>query len=106
VRKSNDIVKFVLSAAILIVIALVLSFKFFKLDLTEENRHSLTDQTIETLANLEERIFFKVYLTGNIPSEYKKLEKAIEEKLDEFRDYSDDRIEYEFINPYISDNEN
>ena len=105
-RKSNDVVKFVLSAAILIVIALVLSFKFFKLDLTEENRHSLTDQTIETLANLEERIFFKVYLTGNIPSEYKKLEKAIEEKLDEFRDYSDDRIEYEFINPYISDNEN
>ncbi len=105
-RKSNDIVRFLLSTSILIVIAVVLSFKFFKLDLTEENRHSLTDQTIETLANLEERIFFKVYLTGNIPSEYKKLEKAIEEKLDEFRDYSDDRIEYEFVNPYISDDEN
>ncbi len=105
-RKSNDILKFVLSAAIAVILALVLSYNFFKLDLTEEKRHSLTEETIETLKELDERIFFKVYLTGDIPSEYKKLEKAIEEKLDEFRDYSSDKIDYEFVNPYISDDEN
>jgi len=64
---------------------------------------SLTETTIETITNLDDQIFFKVYLTGDLPSEYKKLEKAIKEKLDEFRDYSDDLIDYEFVNPYVSE---
>lgn len=106
VKKSNDILKLFLSIGIVIVLAFILSYEFFKLDLTEEKRHSLTDQTIDALENLDERIFFKVYLTGDIPAEYKKLESAIEEKLDEFRDYSTDKIDYEFVNPYVSDNEN
>lgn len=105
-KKSNDILKLFLSIGIVIVLAFILSYEFFKLDLTEEKRHSLTDQTIDALENLDERIFFKVYLTGDIPAEYKKLESAIEEKLDEFRDYSTDKIDYEFVNPYVSDNEN
>ncbi|MFK7757701.1 MAG: gliding motility-associated ABC transporter substrate-binding protein GldG [Flavobacteriales bacterium] len=100
VKKSNDILKLVLSIAIAVVLGVVLSFKFFKLDVTEEKRHSLTAQTIEVLENLDETIFFKVYLTGEIPAEYKRLEAAIEEKLDEFRDFSDDMVDYEFINPY------
>ncbi len=106
VKKSNDVLKLLLSVAIIVVLGFILCFKFFKLDLTEEKRHSLTEQTIETLENLEERIFFKVYLTGDIPAEYRKLEQAIEEKLDEFRDYSEDKIDYEFVNPYQSDDEN
>jgi len=106
VKKSNDILKLVLSVGIAIVLGIVLSYKFFKLDLTEEKRHSLTSETINVLENLDETIYFKVYLTGEIPAEYKRLESAIEEKLDEFRDFSGNQIDYEFINPYQVDDIN
>jgi len=102
----SDIVRFLLVFLVIVVIGVLLSFKFFKLDVTEEKRHSLTETTISTLENLEEQIFFKVYLTGDLPAEYKKLENAIAEKLDEFRDYSRDAIDYEFVNPYKSEIEN
>jgi len=103
VKKLSDITRFLIVTAGVLILGFILCFKFFKLDVTEEKRHSLTDTTIETITNLDDQIFFKVYLTGDLPSEYKKLEKAIKEKLDEFRDYSDDLIDYEFVNPYVSE---
>ncbi len=106
VRKMSDITRFLLVFLVIVIVGFLLSFKFFKLDVTEEKRHSLTETTIATLKELEEQIFFKVYLTGDLPAEYKKLENAIAEKLDEFRDYSDDAIDYEFVNPYVSEEEN
>lgn len=102
----NDLMRFFIAAIVVIVLGVILCFKFVKVDVTEEKRHSLTETTIETLDGIEDQIFFKVFLTGDLPAEYKKLEKAILEKLDEFRDYSDDVIDYEFVNPYVSEDEN
>jgi ABC-2 type transport system permease protein len=39
------------------------------------------------------------------PAGFKHLEQSVKERLDEFRDYSNGRIEYEFIDPYESGDE-
>jgi len=106
VKKSGDIIRLLIGVGIIVLLAIMLSVKFFKIDLTEEKRHSLTDQTKTTLNELEENIYFKIYLTGDLPAEYKKLSKSVEEKLDEFRDFSNGLIDYEFINPYLYEDEN
>ncbi len=100
--KRNDILRALMLLGIILTGAFVLSSFFFKIDLTEEKRHSLTDPTVEMLENMEDNMFIRCYLHGDFPAEYKHLEQSIRERLDEFMDYSDGRIEYEFIDPYES----
>lgn len=102
--RRNDIFRLFVSIGIVLLGAFITSFVFFKVDLTEEKRHTLTDATKEMLGELESKIFVRCYLTGEFPAGFKRLEKSIKERLDEFRDYSDNQIEYEFIDPYATGN--
>jgi ABC-2 type transport system permease protein len=104
-RKRSDILQLILSLGIVLISAFLLSFYFFKLDLTEEKRHSLTPSTQDMLGNLPDPLFIRCYLHGQFPAEFKRLENSIKERLDEFVDYSDGQIDYEFIDPYESGDE-
>lgn len=105
---SSDILTHVGLIAILILLNYILSFTFGRFDLTEDKRHSLSDNTIAMLQDeeiIEDRIFFKIYLDGDLPADIMKIRKAIQEKLDEFIVYAGDNIQYEFINPNGTDDE-
>ncbi len=102
--RRTDLFNLFLSIGILFFLAFILTFVFFKLDLTEEKRHTLTEPTKEMLGSLEDKVFVRCYLTGEFPAGFKRLEQNIKERLDEFRDYSNSQIEYEFIDPYASGN--
>ena len=100
--RGTDILSHVGVIAILILLNYVLSFSFGRYDLTEDKRHSLSENTIELLKDdkrIEDRIFFKIYLDGDLPADIRKIRNAIEEKLDEFIIYAGDKIQYEFIDP-------
>lgn len=101
-NKRSDIINYVLSLAIVVIITFLASLVFVKFDLTAEKRHSLTDATIEMLEDLDDVVYVRVYLHGEFPAQYKRLEKAIREGLDEFKDYSGGKVQYEFIDPYSS----
>lgn len=102
ITRRADIIQLILSLVIVIVIAFIGSLFVFKLDLTEEKRHSLTKSTEEILEELDDQVFIKVYLHGEFPANFKRLEQAIRERLDEFKDISHDEVEYEFIDIYKS----
>lgn len=102
VSRKGNLIQFVLSLAILVVIGLLSSFAYTKFDLTEEKRHTLTPSTIELMENLSDQVFVKCYLHGEFPAKFKRLEQAIREKLDEFVDHSDGFVSYSFIDPYAN----
>lgn len=86
----------------IVFINIIASFFFFRVDLTEDKRYSLTEQTKNFLAdksNFEDKVLFKVYLEGNLPSDIRLIRNAVEEKLRDFTIYAGKRIEYEFIDP-------
>lgn len=95
----KDIIQLLLSLAIVLLLAWLGSVYFFRIDLTSEKRHTLTDQTITFLEGLDETIYVKVYLKGDYPAIFKKLENATREKLQEMRAYNSAYLEFEFINP-------
>jgi ABC-2 type transport system permease protein len=101
-NKRNDLLRLAISLCIVLVAAFLLSNLFFKVDLTEEKRHSLTSATEEMLENLDDNIYIRCYLHGEFPAGFKHLEQSLKERLDEFRDYSNGQIEYDFIDPYES----
>lgn len=99
-RKAQHFVRLMLSIGIVLVLAFVGSLAYAKWDLTAEKRHSLTPATIDLLENLKEPVFIRCYLTGELPAEFVRLEQSLKERLDEFSDYSNGLLEYEFIDPY------
>src|SRR5688500_4104310 len=97
-----DVINYLGLVAIIILLNYILSFFFGRFDLTEDQRHSLSPNTIALLEDenrIKDRIFFKVYLEGDLPADIMKIRNAIQEKLDEFIIYADDKVQYEFIDP-------
>ena len=98
----RDLINFAGLIAIIVIANYILSFFYGRFDLTEDKRHSLSPNTITLLEDdnrIEDRIFLKVYLAGDLPADIKKISNAIQEKLDEFANFSGDKIQYEFIDP-------
>ncbi len=91
----------VLFALVILVLINVLSTVFHtRFDLTKEGRFSLTEATEDMLIDLEDVITVKVYLEGEFPAGFKRLKNATKDMLDEFRAYTGNDLQYEFIDPF------
>ena len=102
--KKNQIIAFLVTVAIVILVNVIGSYVFTRFDLTSEKRYTLSPTTKEILNDLDDYVYFKVYLEGDFPAGFKKLRRETKEMLDEFRAYSK-FVDYEFINPSESGNE-
>jgi ABC-2 type transport system permease protein len=98
--KKQNIIQLVLAVFIVALIYYIVSFAFFRIDLTQEKRHTLAPVSKQILQKLPDVVFIKVYLDGDIPSGFKRLNKSVHEMLDEFRVYANNNIQYQFIDPY------
>lgn len=96
--KKSQIISFLVTLVIIVVVNVIGSFVFTRFDLTSEKRYTLSNTTKEILGDLNDYVYFKVYLEGDFPAGFKKLRRETKEMLDEFRAYSK-YIDYEFINP-------
>ena len=103
--KKNQIVSFLITIVIVLVLNVIGSFVFTRFDLTSEKRYTLSPTTKEILGDLNDYVYFKVYLEGDFPAGFKKLRRETKEMLDEFRAYTK-YVDYEFINPSESTDAN
>src|SRR5690606_59098 len=58
--------------------------------------------TIDLLESFDDVMYIKVYLEGNFPADFQRLQRETRQMLDEFRAYNN-KIEYEFIDPAASE---
>lgn len=72
---------------------------FFRIDLTEDKRYTIQNETKKILDSLDEEIYIKVYLMSDITPGFVRLKHEVREMIDMFRQYSGNKIQYEFINP-------
>lgn len=100
--KKNTLLGLVVALVIVLVINILSSFLFFRIDLTKDKRHSLSPSTIEILKNLEDKVYIRVYLKGkDQPADYQLFAKQVEQMLQDFRSYSKN-VYFEFIDPLES----
>ncbi|MBF90356.1 MAG: gliding motility-associated ABC transporter substrate-binding protein GldG [Flavobacteriales bacterium] len=93
-----------LNICILILVNVLASMLFFRIDLTTDKRHSLSDTSKDILQELDDIVYVKVYLEGEFPAGFTRLQNATHQLLNEFRSYSS-FLEYEFINPSENTNQ-
>ena len=96
IKSNNYIILFLLLLTLLLVNYL-LSFTFFRVDLSEDQIHELSPYTKDKLENLDDYLKIDVYLVGDFPVEIEKLEKGLLEKLQEIKVYGGQNIDLSFI---------
>jgi ABC-2 type transport system permease protein len=70
-----------------------------RFDLTSEKRYSLSENTIKLLKNLDQEVYIKVYLEGDLEAGFLRLRNATEDLLVEMKSHNSSKINYEFVNP-------
>ena len=103
--KKQSLIQLILAVLILVFVNIVAGSLFTRFDFTAEKRYSLSTSSKEIAGNLKDVILFKIYLDGDLPPGFKRLRNSTRELLDEYRVYSGDNIQYEFIDPSANPDE-
>ena len=75
-----------------------------RFDLTKDKRYSLLKETKEIVDKIDEPIYIKVYLQGDFPSEFKRIQIETNQFLEELSALNEN-IKFRFINPKSNEKE-
>lgn len=91
--------QWIIVIGIIIVLNLILSSYFLRIDLTREGRYSLSSLTKETVRNFTHPVLVSVYLEGEFPPNVREFQDAIRTTLLEMKQYAGDDLQFQFIDP-------
>lgn len=98
--KKRSLLQLFLVLALVVLVNLVASYSFYRIDLTSEGRYTITDATVQLLDQLDDVVYVEIYLAGDMPAEYRRLQVAIEDMLQEYSAYADAPVEWRFTNVF------
>ena len=101
--KRSNILYLVAGVLIIVFVNVIGKYVYTRFDLTAEKRYTLSDSTKKLLKGIDETVLFRVYLEGEFPADFKRLQNETKDMLNQFRSYND-YIEYEFVNPNAFEN--
>ncbi|SHG22503.1 protein involved in gliding motility GldG [Flavobacterium micromati] len=96
--KKNNLKSVVIIIAVLLIINLIGNSFFHRFDLTKDKRYTLSTTSLNIIKQVENPLFIKVYMQGNLPAEFKRLQQETKQLLEEFQAYNKNII-FEFVNP-------
>lgn len=103
--KSSNNSKFLVTTILfLIVINVIGHFYFKRFDLTHDKRYTLSKTSLEIIKSVDKPIIVDVFLKGQFPSEFKKLQNETQQLLEEFKAYNNN-ITFQFVNPIENEEE-
>lgn len=91
-----------ISCLVSIIVVLVLLFTktlFFRIDLTEEGRYSLSKAAKSLVVEMYEPLTVKIYLDGDLDANMLRLRRAVEDMIRELNVYSAKQLMVETYNP-------
>lgn len=105
-KKLESILYFLIGMLVILVANQLTARLFYRFDLTEEKRYTISEASKNILGNLDETVYVDVYLEGELPAGVKRLQKSVKETLDEFKIYAGARLQFRFINPSTAKGQN
>ena len=100
-RRNKSYINIVIVLIMLVLINFVSIYVYKRFDLTNDNRYTLSDTTIELIEGIEEPLQIKVYLQGDFPAEFKRLQIETNQFLTELSEIND-LVQFRFIDPLSS----
>lgn len=102
-KKTN--IKILLFTILLLLVVNVIGNQFFhRFDLTQDKRYTLSQTSLNIIKDVKEPLIIDVFLKGQFPGEFKKLQNETQQILEEFKAYNKN-ITFQFVNPIENDEE-
>lgn len=95
----DTIIQAVLYLVVIVLVNVIVSGWFFRLDLTRNHVNTLSPATEKLLHELKDHMLVRVFFNSDLPSPYNSNRLALIDMLQEFRSLSDGKLEYDIINP-------
>lgn len=90
--------------AVLLLVNIAAYYFYGQLDLTKDRRYTITPATTKMLQHLDNRVQVTVFLKGeDLPAAFQSLAQSTDDLLRNFRDISDNKVAYRFIDPLGND---
>ena len=98
---NNSLVSRVLCLVSLIIVLVLIFTKtlYFRIDLTEEGRYSLSDASKDLVAEISEPLTVKLYLDGDLDANMLRLRRSTEDLVRELNMYASEQLVIENYNP-------
>lgn len=103
--KGQAIMQLILLLGIIVLTNIVSSFVFTRIDLTDDNRFTLSDNSKKLVSQLKDVVYIRVYLEGDFSPGFSRLQQSTREILDELSIYSNGNLQFEFIDPSANPDE-
>ncbi|MDR5590472.1 gliding motility-associated ABC transporter substrate-binding protein GldG [Christiangramia sp. SM2212] len=97
-NKQNKIKSLLILLVILVAANFLASEVYFRFDLTQDQRYSLSPAAKKIVADIEQPVIFDVFLEGSFPSEFRRLQNETRQMLEEFSAYNRN-IKFNFVDP-------
>ena len=104
-HRSRDLMNLLIGIACVLLVLFIGSFARVRADLTSEKRYTLTRATDALLDSLQDVVYVKVYLAGELPADLRRLSDATRELLEELHVRNPDMLHFAFIDPSASPDE-
>jgi gliding-associated putative ABC transporter substrate-binding component GldG len=103
-NKKTNLKNLLIIIGILVVLNFAGNFFFKRFDLTADKRYTLSETSLNIINEVKEPLYVDVFLEGNFPGEFKKLQTETQQLLEEFKTYNSNII-FQFVNPLEKEEE-
>lgn len=103
-NKKSNLKVLLTTIAVLVVLNFAGNFFFKRFDLTADSRYTLSETSLNIIKEVKEPLYVDVFLEGNFPGEFKKLQTETQQLLEEFKAYNSNII-FQFVNPLENEDE-
>ncbi|HEX9150951.1 MAG TPA: gliding motility-associated ABC transporter substrate-binding protein GldG [Flavobacterium sp.] len=96
--KKNNLKSVAITIGVLLLLNLIGSTFFHRFDLTKDKRYTLSATALNIIKQVKNPLSIKVYMQGDLPAEFKRLQQETRQLLEEFQAYNKNII-FEFVDP-------
>ena len=100
-KKKSFFLSFVGLVLLVALVNIVSQFAYYRIDLTRDQRYTLSSPTLKIIDSVKEPLELEVYLEGDFPAEFRKLQEETKQLIQEFTSRNAN-IYVRFTNPLAS----
>ncbi|TDD93664.1 gliding motility-associated ABC transporter substrate-binding protein GldG [Flavobacterium cellulosilyticum] len=103
-NKKNNQKTVLITIAILLLVNIIGNQFYHRFDLTKDKRFTLSEVSLNIINQVQNPLSIKIYLQGDLPAEFKRLQNETQDLLEEFQARNKNII-FDFVDPLANEEE-
>lgn len=103
-NKKNNQKTVLITIAILLLVNIIGNQFYHRFDLTKDKRFTLSEVSLNIIKQVQNPLSIKIYLQGDLPAEFKRLQNETQDLLEEFQARNKNII-FDFVDPLANEEE-